>query len=136
MLLSFVVIATAVAVVTAFTWFNVHLGDGIGEHTYAPISAAAVQPSYKLGIGNLKVDLSQLDAAGSHRVTARVGIGELKIIVPRGADVRVDAHANAGDVNVFRRHDDGRNASVHTGGGTFRIDAKVGAGQIDVVRAP
>jgi phage shock protein PspC (stress-responsive transcriptional regulator) len=135
-LLSLVVVAAVATVVTAFTWFDVHLGDGVGEHTYAPISAAAVEPSYKLGIGNLKVDLSQLDATGTHRVTARLGIGELKIIVPRDADVRVDARANVGDVNVLRSHDDGRNANVHTGSGTFRIDAKVGAGQIDVVRAP
>jgi phage shock protein PspC (stress-responsive transcriptional regulator) len=135
-LLSLVVVAACVAVVTAFTWFNVDLGNGVGEHTYAPISAAAVQQSYTLGIGNLKVDLSQLDGTGTHHVTARLGIGELKIIVPHDADVRVDAHAKVGDVNVLRSHDDGRDASVHTGSGTFRIDAKVGAGQIDVVRAP
>ncbi len=133
--LTLVVIAACIAVVTAFTWFDVNLGDGIGEHTYAPASTSAVQPSYDLGIGNLKVDLSHLDAAGRHRITARLGIGELKIVVPRDADVRVNAHANVGDVYVLRNHDDGRNASVHAGTGTFEIDARVGAGRIDVVRA-
>jgi phage shock protein PspC (stress-responsive transcriptional regulator) len=130
-----VVVALCIAVVTAFTWFDVNLGDGVGEHTYAPASVSAVQSSYDLGIGNLKVDLSHLDAGGKHRITARLGIGELKIIVPRDADVRVDAHANVGDVYVLRSHDDGRNASVHAGTGPFVIDAKVGAGRIDVVRA-
>jgi phage shock protein PspC (stress-responsive transcriptional regulator) len=133
--LTLVVIAACIAVVTAFTWFDVNLGDGVGEHTYAPASASAVQPSYDLGIGNLKVDLSHLDAAGRHRITARLGVGELKIVVPRDADVRVNAHANVGDVYVLRNHDDGRNASVHAGTGTFEIDARVGAGRIDVVRA-
>jgi phage shock protein PspC (stress-responsive transcriptional regulator) len=134
-LATLVVVAACIAVVTAFTWFDVNLGDGVGEHTYAPISASAVQPSYDLGIGSLKVDVSQLDAAGRHTIKAKLGIGELKIVVPHDADVRVDAHANVGDVYVLRNHDDGRNASVHTGTGTFVIDAKVGAGRIDVVRA-
>jgi phage shock protein PspC (stress-responsive transcriptional regulator) len=130
-----VAVAACVAVVAAFAWFDVSLGDGVGNSTYAPASATAVQPTYKLGIGNLKVDLSQIDATGKHQITARVGIGELKIVVPHNAEVRVDAHANVGEVYVLRNHDDGRNASVHTGTGQFVIDAKVGAGRIDVVRS-
>jgi phage shock protein PspC (stress-responsive transcriptional regulator) len=129
-------IAACIAVVTAFAWFDVSLGDGVGDSTYAPAAAAAVQPSYKLGIGSLRVDLSQIETAGRHRVEARVGIGELRIVVPRNAEVRVDAHAKVGEVFVLRRHDDGRNATVHTGTGQFVIDARVGAGRIDVVRAP
>ena len=130
-----VVVAACIAVVAAFAWFDVSLGDGVGDSSYAPASASALQSSYKLGIGDLRVDLSQIDATGKHRITARVGIGELKIVVPRDADVRVDAHANVGDVYVLRNHDDGRNASVHAGTGQFVIDAKVGAGRIDVVRS-
>jgi predicted membrane protein len=65
-----------------------------------------------------------------------VGIGELKIIVPNTAPVTVNAHAKAGDVYVLSRHDDGRDANIQTGtGGGLVIDATVGAGQIDVVRA-
>jgi phage shock protein PspC (stress-responsive transcriptional regulator) len=130
-----VAVAACVAVVTAFTWFDVSLGDGVGTSTYAPASVSAVRSSYHLGIGNLKVDLSQIDAAGRHTIKARLGIGELKIVVPRDADVHVDAHANVGEVFVLRNHDDGRNASVHAGTGQFEIDARVGAGRIDVVRS-
>ena len=39
------------------------------------------------------------------------------------------------DVYVFDRHDDGTNASIQTGNGALVLDAKVGAGRIDVVRA-
>jgi phage shock protein PspC (stress-responsive transcriptional regulator) len=128
-------VAACVVVVTAFTWFDVSLGDGVGDSTYVPTSAAAVQSSYRLGIGDLRVDLSQIDATGRHTVKARLGIGELKIVVPHNADVHVDAHANVGEVFVLRNHDDGHNASIHTGTGQFVIDARVGAGRIDVVRA-
>jgi phage shock protein PspC (stress-responsive transcriptional regulator) len=123
----------AAAVIVAFSWFNVSLSDGVGEHTYQPAAAADVRPSYKLGIGNLRVDLSRVPTPA--RVKASVGIGKLKVIVPRNATVTVDARANAGDVFVFNRHDDGTNASVQMGDGGLVVDASVGAGRIDVVRA-
>jgi phage shock protein PspC (stress-responsive transcriptional regulator) len=134
-LLSLAVVAAIAAVVVAFSWFDVNLGDGVGTSTYAPSSLAAVQPRYDLGVGDLKIDLSRIDATRSHKITARVGVGELKIIVPRNADVRVLARANVGDVYVLRNHDDGHNANIRSGTGKFVIDAKVGAGRIDVVRA-
>ena len=48
----------------------------------------------------------------------------------------MNAHAKVGDVYVLSQHEDGRNASVTTRlGRRYVIDASVGAGQIDVVRA-
>jgi predicted membrane protein len=128
-------VAAIAAVVTAFAWFDVNLGDGVGESTYAPASIASVQKSYHLGVGNLKVDLSQVNPVGRHRIDARVGVGELRIIVPRNANVHVNAQAKVGDVFVLRQHVNGRNVSVQSGSGQFEIDAQVGAGRIDVVRA-
>ncbi len=59
-----------------------------------------------------------------------------EIIVPRTVSVTASARAKAGEVYVLSRHDDGRNAEVTTGsGGLLVIDAKVGAGRIDIVRA-
>jgi phage shock protein PspC (stress-responsive transcriptional regulator) len=134
-LLTIAVVTTVIAAVVALTTLNVHLGDGIGESTYAPSSMASVQPSYDLGIGNLTVDLSQIDTARTHRVKAHVGIGELRIVLPRDAAVRVVAHAKYGQVSVLEREHDGRDVTVRSGAGLFVIDANVGAGQIDVVRA-
>ena len=126
----------AAAVVTAFSWFNVSLNDGTGNRVYSPTTVAAVKPSYTLGIGDLRVDLSHVPLTTPVHVKARLGIGELKVIVPRNASVVVDAHAKVGDLYVLNRHDDGRNASVHAGGGNLLyLDARVGAGRVDVVRA-
>jgi phage shock protein PspC (stress-responsive transcriptional regulator) len=134
----FAVIAVlfAAAVVTAFSWFNVSLSDGTGNRAYAPTSISAVQPSYKLGIGDLRIDLSRVPLTAPVNVKARLGIGELKVIVPTTASVVVDAHAKVGDLYVLNRHDDGRNASVHAGNGNvLHLDVRVGAGRVDVVRA-
>jgi hypothetical protein len=124
------------ALVVAFAWFNVSFSDGLGDRTYQPATAAEIQPAYKLGVGNLRVDLSHVSPSTAARVRAKVGIGELKVIVPTTAAVTVNANAKAGDVYVLRRHDDGRDANIQTGtGGGLVIDATVGAGRIDVVRA-
>jgi phage shock protein PspC (stress-responsive transcriptional regulator) len=128
-----VIAAVAAAIVAAFLWFDVSLADGVGKRTYAPAAAADIKPSYSLGVGNLRVNLSRL--SGPARIKASLGIGKLTVIVPAHARVTVDAHAKAGNLHVLGRHDDGLNASVETGHGSLHIDAKVGAGRLQVVRA-
>jgi predicted membrane protein len=102
-----------------------------------PATVAAIAPSYRLGVGTLRIDLSGIQPAGKElQVKAKVGVGELRIVVPNGARVQVYARAKLGDVHVLRLEDSGRNAIVTTGsGGRYVIDARVGLGRIDVVRA-
>jgi len=126
--------AAIAAVITAFAWFNVSLGDGVGDQTYRATNATVAQ-DYHRGVGHLTIDLSNVDTARPRHIDARLGIGQLKVIVPRDANVHVDAHAKLGELHVLGNKDDGKDASLSTGNGSFRINAKVGAGQIDVVRA-
>jgi phage shock protein PspC (stress-responsive transcriptional regulator) len=135
--LAAIFLATAVAaVVTAFSWFDVSLGDGVGDQSYVPASVADVRPSYDLGVGNLRLDLSNLRTTKPLDVTAKVGIGELRVIVPANARVVLDSQVKAGSISALGRQDDGRNARVVVRGrGTLHLDARVGAGRIDVVRA-
>jgi phage shock protein PspC (stress-responsive transcriptional regulator) len=128
--------ALVTAVVLAFSWFNVSLGDGVGDHIYAPTTAAAIAPSYRLGVGNLRIDLSAIrPGAKELHVQAQVGVGELRVVVPKGVPVQVDARAKVGDVYVEGREDSGRNAVVKTGArGGYVIDATVGLGKVDVFR--
>ena len=132
-----VIIALVAAVSVAFAWFDVGLGDGVGTRVESPASPAELKSSYELGVGDLRVDLSSIDPITTEtHVQANVGVGELEIIVPRTVSVKASARAKAGEVYVLSRHDDGRNAEVTTGsGGLLVIDAKVGAGRIDIVRA-
>jgi phage shock protein PspC (stress-responsive transcriptional regulator) len=131
------IVAVVVAVTLAFAWFDVGVGDGVGTRVESPASPAELKPSYELGVGDLRVDLSNVAPVTTEtHVQAKVGVGELRIIVPRTVSVTASAHAKVGEVYVLSRHDDGRNAMVSTAfGGLLVIDAKVGAGRIDVVRA-
>jgi phage shock protein PspC (stress-responsive transcriptional regulator) len=131
-----IVAAIAIATVVAFAWFDVSLGDGTGDRVYHPTSISDVKQKYELGVGNLRVDLSHIGAVTKEtHINASVGVGELRIIVPNNAAVSVSARAKVGALYVLQHHDDGKNAAVRVGQGPLVIDAKVGAGRIDVVRA-
>ena len=131
------VIATFVAaMVAAFSWLHVRLDAGVGNRSETPTTLATLHRSYHLGIGKLRLDLSQLPPVTQPTVVkARVDIGDLRIVVPARAAVTVDAHAKAGDIRVFQQRESGHNAQVQTGSGLLDIQARVGAGKIDVVRA-
>jgi phage shock protein PspC (stress-responsive transcriptional regulator) len=132
----FAAIAAAV-IVAAFSWFNVSFNDGVGSKVYNVSTASTLKPSYDLGVGSLKLDLSAIGPIT--RVThlkAKVDVGELRIIVPRNTAISVNAHAKVGDIYVLNQHEGGRDVNVKQGsGGLLVIDATVGAGRIDVVRA-
>lgn len=135
-LLAVIVAAVATATVVALAWFNVSLGDGTGDREFRPLAISDVKPAYKLGVGNLRIDLSHIGPVTKEtHVKATLGVGELRVIVPRNAAVSVNATAKVGEIFGLSGHDDGKNAAVHVGQGPLVIDAKVGAGRIDVVRA-
>ncbi len=126
----------AAAVAIAFATFDVSLNDGVGDRNYTPATVADVRDRYELGIGTLDIDLANLPANRRVDVTAKVGIGDLRVIVPHDATVAVDASARAGSVDVLGQEENGSHARVVTGDGRYALDLHVGAGQIDVERAP
>ena len=71
------------ALVVAFAWFNVSLSDGVGDRTYQPATAAEIQPAYEARHRQpAGRPLARLAGDRAAQVQAKVGIGELKIIVP------------------------------------------------------
>jgi phage shock protein PspC (stress-responsive transcriptional regulator) len=129
----------AAAVVASIS--GVHLGRGIGDRTYNPASVAEVRHDYKLGVGSLRLDLSNVRfPAGTTKLDVDAGIGDVSVTVPAGVTVVADASARLGSVDVFDRTDDGQHASVKTtdaaGNTTHRllIHAHVGTGQVEIRR--
>ena len=113
------------------------LNDVVGNHTYVPTSGSSLGHGYEVGIGKLNVDLTQLPSGTPARVEAHVGIGDLRIVVPHDTPVTVSAHVKAGSIDALGRHEDGTGARLVTGGGSvLTVVANVGAGHIEVIRAP
>jgi phage shock protein PspC (stress-responsive transcriptional regulator) len=121
---------------------DVPLRGGIGDPTHHPRTVDAIDRDYELAIGNLSVDLRDVDFSGARRhVRAQVGIGQLNVTVPKAVRVVLDAHAGAGGVTAFGRSaheccptDVHRVSPGAAAGGTLYLDADVGAGHVDVTR--
>jgi hypothetical protein len=115
-----------------------HLGDGVGDRTYAPATVSALRHDYRLGTGHLTLNLSELGLSpGTTRVEAHVGIGKLEVTVPHDARVRVLGHVNWGDAKILGNDENGHDFDPVLGAADPQlvIDAHVGLGQIEVTRA-
>jgi hypothetical protein len=118
------------------------VGGGIGERTEHPATAEQAAEEFELGIGQLTVDLTELPvaAAGTEAVLvrARLGIGELVVIVPEGVAVRVEAKAGLGAVKVFDQEEGGLDVDLvsEPAGAAPALDLRlsVGIGEVRVQR--
>ena len=118
-------------------------GGPIGERIYQPVSAAELESEYDVRYGRLELDLRDLELpSGETHVDANVGIGQLVVLVPDDVAIDVTAAAQAGDLRVLGRQDDGwdvRERVVEDGspGSDARLvlDAEVGFGDVEIRRA-
>jgi phage shock protein PspC (stress-responsive transcriptional regulator) len=127
-------------VVGAFGAIDVPVRGGIGEATYRPATQAGVRDRYRMAIGRLELDFRQASLAG-HRteVDATVGIGRLVVRVPDDVRLVVHGHAGVGSVSLLGRdrgdccpNDEDLVRAGEPGAGTLVLDARVGAGAVDV----
>lgn len=84
------------------------IDDGIGERRYVVSDFDDLRPAYRLGIGELVVDLRSVELPPGSRTTVDVdlGIGDARLLVPDGTIV-VDADVDLGDLTVFGRNESG-----------------------------
>ena len=130
----FLSIFTLLIALTPVTEFSA----GIGERTFRPATVSVLQPDYELGIGQMRLDLTRLDFAADTAVDARVGMGELIVIVPDGVVVDVVAESTAGEVELFGTSWDGvgveQTRSSGSGDHTLTLNLDVGLGRVEVRR--
>src|SRR6476661_2537960 len=116
---------------------------GVGDKVYRPTSAAAIQPSYRVGVGRVLLDLRGAHLTpGDHVVRLKAGIGAAQLVVPRNVCVTTKAHMGVGGVRVFDRTGggidvdwlDGRTA--RPGVARIVLDGDVGIGGIIVTDQP
>jgi phage shock protein PspC (stress-responsive transcriptional regulator) len=127
----------------AASFVDVPLRGGAGDRSYAPATLADVRSPYRLGFGEMTVDLRNLDLARSpsQTVVATVGIGQVTVIVPPSVEVVVIGHAGVGALNVGGRHFEGADVDRRVtlagveGGGRLILRVGVGIGEVEVERA-
>ncbi|MFI7411193.1 PspC domain-containing protein [Streptomyces sp. NPDC049627] len=120
------------------------------ERNWRPTTAADVQRHYDLGAGVGTLDLTRVEFTEGRTVMTRadVGVGRLKVIVPKGVTVKASIDVGVGDIQL--PGEDERDVDVAPGkhkeltltpaagteeAGTLDLDLSVGVGQAEVSRA-
>ncbi len=121
---------------------DVPITGGAGEVGFRPLTVEEIRTPYRLGAGELVVDLGAIDFDGRDvTVVASVAAGHVDIIVPAGVTVDVDAHVGAGNLMLFGRESDGLDIGRQVlergdeGAGRLTVRAKAGVGLVEVRRA-
>ena len=106
-----VITAVALAGVAGGAIAAAKIEGGIGERVERPVSVSELDREYRLGLGQLELDLRRLELPrGETRVEASVGVGELDITVPSDVAVAVTTDARWGQVDVLGRETNGRDS--------------------------
>jgi predicted membrane protein len=140
---SFVLIPLGVVLaglMSVSTLIDVPITGGIGDKQATPLTLADLHDEYHLGMGELRLDLSHLtfERGTAHTVRATVGIGSLRVTVPRNATVELHGHAGVGELRLFGQRDEGirvdRDTTLAAGENAPRIvlEVEVGLGEVRV----
>lgn len=123
-------------------FLSVPLEGGFGDFEYRPANAGEILPAYRLSGGELRLDLTDIDAGGPPvRIEASVGIGEIVVIVPRGADVDVSGSVEGGRLSILGREHAGTGLSDRVAddglgvGPVIALHLETGIGSVRVERA-
>jgi hypothetical protein len=123
---------------TAVAAADVDLHGGFKDTTLPYTRADALRPSYEVGAGRLELDLRAVRfPPGDTRIDARVGAGELEVLVPPDVCVATESSVGAGAVSWFGHTSGGTDLDVFTqaaerGKPRLVIRARVGAGHLDI----
>jgi phage shock protein PspC (stress-responsive transcriptional regulator) len=140
-----VLLSVALAAAAAVPWHAFDGVSGVGDTVYRPTTVADVRADYHGGLGDTTIDLTAVPLAelGDTR-TIRIdhGVGDLRVLVPRSADVEASVHHGVGDVNVLNGSSDGgffagSGTEPWTGDGRAEFDLIInaGLGDVEVLRA-
>jgi predicted membrane protein len=118
--------------------FDFPIGGGAGDRTYRPPNAAALRPEYRLGVGEITLDLTELEGSipPGERTRVRLGIGQVLVVVPEDLTVAVRGSAGLGSVVVFGAEEGGLDVEQELApeGAVLELELSVGLGEVEVRR--
>jgi phage shock protein PspC (stress-responsive transcriptional regulator) len=122
---------------------DVDFSGGIGERSYRPLNEAAIPADgYRLGVGELTVDLRELDWKPRDVVELEtsMGAGLTAIYVPEDVCVTAQTRIGAGDSVIAGERDEGfdLDETIESGAAAtprLELDAELDAGELWVVNS-
>jgi phage shock protein PspC (stress-responsive transcriptional regulator) len=120
---------------------GVDMDGGVGERTYTPATVADLKPGgYKLGAGELDLDLRRMQWPATEQVAVKldVGTGHALLLVPDDVCVQAKTHAGLGYVDVLGETFGGADVDDEVGtvsrheGRRLIVDGDVGIGALEI----
>jgi hypothetical protein len=132
--------ALAIALPLAFvSAAGIDLDGGFGQRTERPGTVAELRDSYRIGMGEIIVDLRDIKLApGDHQLSMQVGAGHALVLVPDDVCVASKATIGMGGVEVFDRNGGGIDVNWNdsrrpaTRAPRLIVDGKIGLGLLEV----
>lgn len=123
----------------AITVPAVNLTGGIGDRVERPVSVAMIEGPYELALGRLTLDLRELELpAGTTRIEATLGAGDLVVQLPPEVGVVVEADVGVGESLLLEEVRSGVGVShrrvVEGSGSTIELALSVTTGTVEVTR--
>jgi phage shock protein PspC (stress-responsive transcriptional regulator) len=120
---------------------DIHFEGGYGDRDYRPTSPAAIPADgYELAVGDLSVDLRGLEWERGEIVhlPARLGLGELKVLVPDRVCVEATTDAKAGLLDIRGSESWGAEVDhdenpASSNAPRLRLDGEVQIGHLEVL---
>ena len=119
-------------------------GRGAGEMRVTPSDLDELQDSYQLGIGSVRLDLSELALEGETvTIDVEVGVGEIRVTVPDDVEVAATGSSGIGEVRLLDERSGGIGASEVSAtqepddpDGRIELDLTTGIGEVRVASVP
>ncbi|MFL1597776.1 PspC domain-containing protein [Gordonia amicalis] len=125
-----ILLGVATIVTTTVSGITIPNG-GAGDRVWKPLTENDIQPEYSLGVGEMTLDLREVDLTADRRVELQNGMGVIKVALPENMNVRVTCDTGIGDIDCPTGLDGGRDG---TDGPVLEIDAHTGMGEVQVTR--
>jgi phage shock protein PspC (stress-responsive transcriptional regulator) len=120
---------------------DIDIKGGTGERRYQPVDVAELRPDYRLGMGELVVDMRDVQLpSGTTSMHVEVGVGHAVVRVPEDACVTSDIEIGVGQANVLHHGSGGVDVAYTQAAATsstaprLHLDGDVGIGAFEVVR--
>src|SRR4051812_17288646 len=138
LILPVIVLVLPLVVVSAA---GIDLRGGVGHRTYSVASVSDLRPEYRLGLGEVTLDLRDMTLPpGRTNVKLKVGAGSARVRIPEGMCVTTDASIGAGATDLPDRATHGFDLAVaeaaapREGRPVLHVQADVGLGYLQVDR--
>jgi len=121
------------------TLVRVPFGGEIGERIVRPVAATEIVGPVEMAIGDLTIDLRDLERGAPLDLTADLGIGQITVLVPADRPATVRAEIGIGSVELFGDQTAGLGRDINAawpgsgGGEPIHLQLEAGVGAIRVI---